>query len=205
MAWEKQVCPVYVTWRSSLTAHLHSLLFPCSYKRSAALSQFVIHRGLIISVMQVGNDLLSRFTIPATFPGSPSQPHSQVYPHSLIPKTHLPSLIPRFTLTASFPSSPSQPHSQDSPSQPHSQVHPHSLIPKFTLTASFPRLTFPASFPGSPSQPHSQVHPHSQNSPTQLSGSCSLESRECELGNDNFFLLAGGILCAVLLCCCGFV
>ena len=25
----------------------------CSYKRSAALSQFVIHRGLIISVMQV--------------------------------------------------------------------------------------------------------------------------------------------------------
>ncbi len=27
--------------------------FFCSYKRSAALSQFVMHRGLIISVMQV--------------------------------------------------------------------------------------------------------------------------------------------------------
>ena len=35
---------------------LFVLLFVClfsSYKRSAALSQFVIHRGLIISVMQV--------------------------------------------------------------------------------------------------------------------------------------------------------
>lgn len=28
--------------------------FLVSYKRSAALSQFVMHRGLIISVMQVG-------------------------------------------------------------------------------------------------------------------------------------------------------
>ena len=32
----------------------HRLYFLFSYKRSAALGQFVIHRGLIISVMQVG-------------------------------------------------------------------------------------------------------------------------------------------------------
>ncbi len=32
---------------------LFFVCFFCSYKRSAALSQFVMHRGLIISVMQV--------------------------------------------------------------------------------------------------------------------------------------------------------
>lgn len=40
-------------WHSLPISVSLSILFPCSYKRSAALSQFVIHRGLIISVMQV--------------------------------------------------------------------------------------------------------------------------------------------------------
>lgn len=39
---------------TSQNAFCHCLYFLFSYKRSAALGQFVIHRGLIISVMQVG-------------------------------------------------------------------------------------------------------------------------------------------------------
>ena len=39
---------------TSQNSFCHCLYFLFSYKRSAALGQFVIHRGLIISVMQVG-------------------------------------------------------------------------------------------------------------------------------------------------------
>ena len=39
---------------TSQNSFRHCLYFLFSYKRSAALGQFVIHRGLIISVMQVG-------------------------------------------------------------------------------------------------------------------------------------------------------
>ena len=39
---------------TSQNAFCYCLYFLFSYKRSAALGQFVIHRGLIISVMQVG-------------------------------------------------------------------------------------------------------------------------------------------------------
>ena len=39
---------------TSQNSFCYRLYFLSSYKRSAALGQFVIHRGLIISVMQVG-------------------------------------------------------------------------------------------------------------------------------------------------------
>ena len=41
----------------------------CSYKRSAALAQFVIHRGLIITTMQPVFSSIFYFASVALFPG----------------------------------------------------------------------------------------------------------------------------------------
>ena len=49
MAWKEQV-GLYAMCFAELIMHV---VCSCSYKRSASLSQFVMHRGLIISTMQV--------------------------------------------------------------------------------------------------------------------------------------------------------